>query len=376
MSRLMPYGNTASTPMSRPYGGSTFSMPSMGLQPSLESFANSTLNTNPLMAGRKDPVSGRFIHDVTPRENYISLYDLQADKRNVGLQGSYPQEVFDFPDVFNMPNVAQTLQARMDAMHMWPIESTMPMRLTDRLDYQWIELIFNDTTPDRGAEEAVPTLVTSEFYKQGASLVRWMKGAKMERNAYLTPRGRMQFYMQIEQIHLGVVHRIIHDILSTLIWSEDGPERSRQQRRSVTSPNAPPNQTTSVNKLYKEDIDNRFILNKDPNQISVLVDQIKADYAANSNGMSQPNRLIMFNGAKQFYKRLGASSQNMFWYDHSGNTHNTYVIESRSVRSDLSFGFMCVGKRAGEMDPPSTRWRRRSMVSPIVNPSTCQFAHS
>jgi hypothetical protein len=186
-----PYGSTASTPMQRHFAGPPQTLGSRGETPSLESFDRSTLGS--AVGGRThDPVTGRFINNITQKESLKSLYDLNAPKMNSSMAGSFPTEIMDFPDVFGLPDMADTWIDRLNERQLWPLK-TMPLRLTDSLDYNYVELIYNNTTPTRGAEESVPTLVTKQFYSRQQSLVRWHKGAKTERGSYLTSRGRKEF---------------------------------------------------------------------------------------------------------------------------------------------------------------------------------------
>ena len=110
-----------------------------------------------------------------------------------------------------------------------------------------------------------------------------------------------------------VLSVVIHDILSTIIWARDNPDRQAQQRRSALQPGRHGSAIVSVNKYFDDDIQRRFILNRDPNAIHTLVDKMKEDFRRNSSGSVAPTRVIFFNGASSFYQTLYSTPQNQYW---------------------------------------------------------------
>jgi hypothetical protein len=69
----------------------------------------------------------------------------------------------------------------------------------------------------------------------------------------------------------------------------------------------------SVNKFFREQMENRFMLNKDPDSVNVLVDNMKKDFHKNARDGMTPNRVIFFSGASQFYKTLYSTPQGQYW---------------------------------------------------------------
>lgn len=142
-----------------------------------------------------DPASGNMVEEMSRKDAFREIYDLNHTSRVTGsLRDSYPMEMLDFPDVFDLPDMADKFISRLNARHLWPMDM-MPLLLTDQLDLAFNEVIYNDTSPDKIPEEGVPTVVTMQSYKHEDSMVRWAKGAKMERNAYLTMNGRRSLYV-------------------------------------------------------------------------------------------------------------------------------------------------------------------------------------
>ena len=306
---MRAYGPTADGPLHHHYAGSAYSAPSREPGLATDSWTGNSIS-EPRGPARRDAASGQYIADITKSEHWKSLYDLSTPRMNESMQSSYPDEMMDFPDVFDLPDLADIWMSRLKAHELWPVMKTMQMQLTDRLDYNFTELIFNDTTPDRIPEEGVPTLVTKQMLSYSTTLVRWAKGAKIERTAYLTAKGRKMFWIQVEQISVGTLYRMVHDVLTTLIVSEDNPERNTQQRSNTTNFNS---DAKSIDMYFRDDLERRFMLNKDPDSIGVLVENMKKDFAAKAKEGSAPNRLIMFNGAKQFYQQFYSTPQNEYW---------------------------------------------------------------
>ena len=85
--------------------------------------------------------------------------------------------------------------SQMNARNLWVFQC-MPLEKTDRIDLAFNEIVYNDTVLDRAPEEAVPTLVTKQLQARKESLIRWNKGAETERNLYLTPKGKIDFWSQ------------------------------------------------------------------------------------------------------------------------------------------------------------------------------------
>jgi hypothetical protein len=168
MSRLAAYGPTASDAMTRTHGGNAYSLPSREERQSMESMDNSLLR---FAGGGKtyDHGSGQYLPDITPRQSFRSMYDLTAPRTIESIQNSYPTgrftsahlelqssrlvnvtnfvgfvfflvEIMDFPDVFDLPDIAEVWISRLEARELWPFR-VMPMSLTDRLDYSFTELV-------------------------------------------------------------------------------------------------------------------------------------------------------------------------------------------------------------------------------------------
>jgi len=143
MSRLAPYGPTASTAMSRPYGGNAPSAPSRDVQAPLEYMGASALGYPTTKS--YDPATGNSIPHMSQNDAFRSLYDLNKPRSIEALGHSYPTEIMDFPDVFSLPELAETWVSRLDARELWPLK-VMPMRLTDSLDYAFTEIVYKSVT--------------------------------------------------------------------------------------------------------------------------------------------------------------------------------------------------------------------------------------
>lgn len=89
--------------------------------------------------------------------------------------------------------------SRMQQRNLW-IFRMMPPELTQDMSLSWNEVVYNDTGLDRAPEEAVPTLVTKQLQSYQDRLIRWNKGASIERNLYLQPKGRRDFWLS-ETLH-------------------------------------------------------------------------------------------------------------------------------------------------------------------------------
>jgi hypothetical protein len=83
-----------------------------------------------------DPSSGQYLQDITQRQSFRSMYDLNMPRTIESIQNSYPTEIMDFPDVFDLPDIAEVWISRLGPFRV------MPMSLTDRLDYSFTELVW------------------------------------------------------------------------------------------------------------------------------------------------------------------------------------------------------------------------------------------
>lgn len=118
--------------------------------------------------------------------------------------------------------------------------------------------------------------------------------------------------MQIEQINVGTMNTILHDILCALIWFVP-PQGMQQQvvRGAQSEANRRGKKTLAT--YFQDEIDRTFALNKKPSYIETLVDQMKEDFSNNAGGNDiTPNRLIMFNGGKKFYREVAMQNE-AYW---------------------------------------------------------------
>ena len=97
-------------------------------------------------------------------------------------------------------------------------------------------------------------------------------------------------------------HAILHNVLCALAWAT--PESTAAERYDKASTPSPYNSAPKTIATYwKDEIERTFQLNKDPDSIDSLVNTMKTDFSANAGTDTiSPNRIIFFNGGKQFYK--------------------------------------------------------------------------
>ena len=117
----------------------------------------------------------------------------------------------------------------------------------------------------------------------------------------------------MDQISLGVAKRIEHDILATLIWAPDAPDRVSKQRQSAGPADRYSNQFQSINNYFRQDIESRFVLNKKPDNIGVLIRTMKNEWSSGGSTQGDPNRLIMFNGASDYYGDFYKTPSGQYW---------------------------------------------------------------
>lgn len=124
------------------------------------------------------------------------------------------------------------------------------------------------------------------------------------------------------------------------MFSEDNAERLRNRVVAPSGGRRSGNTLKTVNEYFREIIDNRFMLNKDPNSIERLVLNMKRDFSNNSEGNGlEPNRVIFFSGASEFYRTLASTPSNEYyktgWRD--GSSFNALEAVVRGMTFCESF---------------------------------------
>ena len=197
-----------------------------GNTPALSSYPERPSYMVPPVHSYRDPTSSQGWDQYdqertsppTKERTLKDVFDIHTELQNEveSLSSSHPMETVDFPDLFDLPDLGEVFIARVQNRHTWPFQC-MRMKLVDNLDVVWNEMVFNDTGIERVPEEGVPTLSTFQSMSHTESLCRWAKGAKIERTAYLTLKGKY-----LLSVHIRIIRKLTAYFLPDLFSSGIG----------------------------------------------------------------------------------------------------------------------------------------------------------
>lgn len=120
--------------------------------------------------------------------------------------------------------------------------------------------------------------------------------------------------MRSDVFLVGATFTFAHDILCAVIRAQD-PYMDEDvaiwhPRQSHVS--APQGANLTLTAFFKDHIDRVFTLNKDPLRIRKLVEDMREDFSNRSGDSKVPNRMILFEGGRQFYRDLFIDDASFF----------------------------------------------------------------